>query len=67
MLYKKNSVRSCGKLVRRRQAKHRRLDSWDINISFSLGQSQNNSSMINIKVKCLDMTLDDPTGSIDGF
>ena len=58
MLYKKATKTSCGKTLKRQLAKHDRLNFWDVNISFNLGQSQRSSSVANAKAGGLDMTLD---------
>ena len=52
--------------MRRRPAGYGKLDSWDVNISFNLGQSESSSLVANAKVKGLDMTLDNPAGFADG-
>ena len=45
--------------MRRRIAEHYKLDSWNILISFNLGQSESSNLVANAKVEGLDMTLDD--------
>ena len=52
--------------MRKRSAKYSKPDSWDINISFNLGQSQNSSSVANAKVESLDMTLNNFAGFANG-
>ena len=65
MFCKKATKKSCGKMVRKQPARHSRPDSWNVNISFNLGQSQSNNSMANFKIKYLDVTLDDSADFID--
>ena len=66
-LYQEARKRSYKEAVWERPAGYGSLDSWDVNISFNLGQSQSSSSIVNAKVEVLDMTLNDLAGFADGF
>ena len=62
MLYKKANKTSYKKAVKRWPAEQSKPDSWNVNINFNLGQSQSNSSVANIKIKSLHITLNDLAG-----
>ena len=51
MLYKKATKKSCKKALKKKLNRHDKPDSWDVNISFNLGQSENGSSMVNANVE----------------
>ena len=65
MLCKKATKESYKEALKKRIAGHCRLDFWNVNISFNLGQSQSNTPVANPKIKSLDVTLDDQAGIAD--
>ena len=67
LLHQQAIKKSCKKAVKKRPAKHGRSDYRDVNISFKLGQSQNNSLVANTKVDNLDVTLNKQVGVAEGF